>query len=388
MKADKKTAVKIIILLFVLFLCIHYWQTVEWILYALIGALAPIFTGFAIAYVINIIMSFFEKHYFPKAADTSFIAKTRRPVCLLLSLFILCILVTFIILMVVPELIACISVLIAEIPKAVEVLVNNDHIKDIIPENAMSILTNIDWDKHIGNIVNILTSGIGNAATAIFTAITSIFNLVASLLLSFIFAIYILFSKEKLSGQLDRVAKSYVKEKHRTKIYHIASIANDSFRRYIVGQCTEALLLGVLCTIGMKLLNIPYAIMIGTLIGLTALVPIAGAYIGAAIGVVMILTESPMKALIFLIFLVCLQQFEGNVIYPKVVGKKIGLPSAYVLLAITVGGGIGGIFGMMIGVPIVSVIYRLVREDVYNKEREKANEFTAKPKPPSQSGKQ
>lgn len=148
------------------------------------------------------------------------------------------------------------------------------------------------------------------------------------------------------------------------KITYVLSIMNDCFRKYIVGQCTEAVILGLLCIIGMLILQLPYATMIGALIALTALIPVAGAYIGAVVGAFMILTVSPIKALFFLIFLVVLQQLEGNIIYPKVVGSSLGLPGIWVLAAITVGGGIMGIFGMLIGVPIVAAIYRIVKNDV------------------------
>ena len=147
------------------------------------------------------------------------------------------------------------------------------------------------------------------------------------------------------------------------------SVLNDSFRKYIVGQCTEALILGVLCFAGMVVLRFPYAGMIGTLIGFTALIPIAGAYIGAGVGAIMILTVSPLKSVLFLVFIVVLQQLEGNLIYPRVVGKSIGLPALWVLAAVTIGGKLWGIVGMMIGVPIVAAVYRLVCEDMERRER-------------------
>ena len=139
---------------------------------------------------------------------------------------------------------------------------------------------------------------------------------------------------------------------------------DDCFHRYIVGQCTEAVILGVLCTVGMLIFRFPYAPMIGALIGFTALIPVAGAYIGAAVGAIMILTVSPLKALLFLVFIVVLQQLEGNLIYPKVVGKSIGLPAIWVLAAITVGGSLMGIAGMLISVPITAALYRLLKEDM------------------------
>ena len=145
---------------------------------------------------------------------------------------------------------------------------------------------------------------------------------------------------------------------------HWLSIFNDSFHRFIVGQCTEAVILGVLCILGMLIFRFPYAMMIGTLVGFTALIPIAGSYIGAIVGAIMILTVSPLKSLLFLLFIVVLQQIEGNLIYPRVIGKSIGLPSLWVLAAVTVGGSLMGVMGMLIGVPIVAALYRLLKEDM------------------------
>ena len=158
--------------------------------------------------------------------------------------------------------------------------------------------------------------------------------------------------------------KRYMKEKVYSKTRYVLSVMNDSFHKYIVGQCTEALILGGLCTLGMLILKIPYATMTGAVIAFTALIPVAGGYIGAAVGAFMILTVSPVKAIIFLIYIVVLQQLEGNLIYPRVVGSSMGLPAIWVLAAVTIGGGVMGIAGMLIGVPIAATLYRLLREDV------------------------
>ena len=154
---------------------------------------------------------------------------------------------------------------------------------------------------------------------------------------------------------------------------------DDCFHRFIVGQCTEAVILGVLCIIGMSILRIPYALMIGTLMGFTALIPIVGGLIGAGVGAFLILMESPVKALIFIIFVIILQQVEGNLIYPKVVGSTIGLPGLWVLAAVTVGGGVFGIPGMLVGVPVVATLYRLVREDISGKKEHLLTEELASP---------
>lgn len=158
--------------------------------------------------------------------------------------------------------------------------------------------------------------------------------------------------------------KRYMSTSLCANVHHVLSVLNECFHKYIVGQCTEALLLGGLCTLGMLILQLPYATMTGAVIAFTALIPVAGAYIGAGVGAFMILTVSPVKAIIFLIFIVILQQLEGNLIYPRVVGSSMGLPGIWVLAAVTVGGGVMGIPGMLLCVPLASAFYKLLREDV------------------------
>ena len=151
------------------------------------------------------------------------------------------------------------------------------------------------------------------------------------------------------------------------KIYHILAVANESFHRYIVGQCTQAIILGTLCTGGMLLFQFPYAAVVGVTVGFTALIPIAGAYIGCIVGFLLIFTKSPLQALLFVLYLIILQQLEGNLIYPKVVGNSLGLPGIWVLAAVIIGGGVGGIGGMLLGVPLCACAYRLLREEVRRK---------------------
>ena len=196
------------------------------------------------------------------------------------------------------------------------------------------------------------------------SAAVSVFSGAVTLLLALIFSIYLLLGKEKLGSQFHRLMLRYVKPGIYVKMRYVLSVLNDSFHKYIVDQCTEAVILGALCTAGMLVLNLPYATMTGAVIAFTALIPVAGAYIGAGIGAFMILTVSPVKAIIFLIFIVVLQQLEGNLIYPRVVGSSLGLPAIWVLTAVTLGGGLMGIPGMLLGVPLPAPLYRLVKEDV------------------------
>lgn len=334
----------------------------------LLGAVTPIVVGLAIAYVLNILMSCYERFYFPRHLHLPVVAKSRRIVCILAAIFSLCAIIALVVGLVIPELVSCISFLIAEIPPAMEHLLQSEWLAKLLPEDVLSMLSGINWENLIAKGVQIVTEGIGSAFNTLLTAVTSVISGVVTAFLGVIFAIYLLLSKEKLQSQCRRLAAIYVKSAWVEKLLYWLRVLNECFRRYIVGQCTEAVILGLLCMLGMFLLRIPYAAMIGTLVGFTALIPVAGAYIGAAIGAVMILTVSPVKALVFLIFLVILQQLEGNLIYPRVVGKTIGLPAIWVLAAVTVGGGVMGIPGMLIGVPIAAALYRLLRENLQQRE--------------------
>jgi len=198
--------------------------------------------------------------------------------------------------------------------------------------------------------------------------VSSVFSGVVTTLLAIIFALYLLLGKDKLKSQATRLLQNYCKPKWYGRILYVLRTLNDCFHKYIVGQCTEAVILGLLCTVGMLLFHFPYATMIGALIAFTALIPIAGAYIGAGVGAFMILTVSPIKAVFFLIFIVVLQQLEGNIIYPRVVGSSIGLPGIWVLTSVTIGGGIMGIAGMLLGVPLTAAIYRILQKDLHRRE--------------------
>lgn len=234
----------------------------------------------------------------------------------------------------------------------------------VMSEDSIASLTAIDWQAKMAELLSVLASGVGGVAQAAVGAVTATISVIAQFVIGLIFAIYLLIGKESLISQCSRLMEHYLKPSWNEKVRYVAGIFNDSFHRFIVGQCIEAVVLGLLCILGMSILRLPYAMMIGTLIGFTALIPVAGAYIGAGVGAFMILTVSPVQALIFLLFIVVLQQLEGNLIYPKVVGSSIGLPGVWVLAAVTIGGGVMGISGMLLGVPTAAALYRLIRNDL------------------------
>ncbi len=368
MKLDWKTCFKVGATVFILFLGIHYWPAVTKLAGLLLGAAMPLLIGCVIAYIINILMSFYERHYFPKTKKSA-LSKSRRPVCMVAAFVTLIAVVVLLINIVVPEFISCIQLLIVKLPDTINKLSSNFENINIIPQNLAEALGEVDLKSEIEKIISVLTTGVGNVMYTAINVISSVFSGVVTAVLSVIFAIYLLSGKEKLGNQFERVMKCYMKDKYYTKIKYILSIVNDCFHKYLVGQCTEAVILGTLCTVGMLILGLPYASMIGTLIGFTALIPVAGAYIGAGVGAFMIMTVSPVQAVIFLIYIVVLQQLEGNIIYPRVVGSSMGLPGIWVLVAVTVGGGVMGIPGMLLSVPLFATVYRLIREDV-NKRKE------------------
>ena len=370
MKLTWKTCLQVGISIFLLYLCIHYWGSAADVLTKVLGAAAPLLIGCIVAYVLNIVMRFYERHYFPKK-NSKPVLNSRRPVCFLLAVITLLLIVALVVGLIVPQLISCVQLIITEAPDFLrETALWIDEL-GVLPENITDTLINIDWRSRVSQIVQVLGSGWGDVLDVLVKTVTSVFSWIVTAFLAIIFAVYILFGKEKLGRQFHRIAGRYLKDSWHHKLTYVIDVINDCFHKYIVGQCTEAVILGVLCMLGMLILRLPYAAMISALIAFTALVPIAGAYIGGAVGAFMILTVSPIKAVIFVIFLVILQQLEGNIIYPKVVGSSMGLPSIWVLTAVTVGGGVMGIGGMLIGVPLAAVIYRLVREDVNRGRRKK-----------------
>ena len=362
-RVETATCVKLVLAVFALYLATRYWPNVAKFLSDLVKSAETLIIGAIIAFLVNILMRSLEKIIFPKAKKAAMLT-AKRVLCMILAFLLLIGIVALIVWLITPQLIKCIEIIIAEVPPLFTSAVKWLQSTHILPEDIMAELASIDWKSNLTKIFDILTSGIGSVFDIVISTVTSVFSGVVTALVSLIFSIYILLGKETIAKQIKRLEKCYLGLSKRRKFNHTLDTIKTSFENFIVGQCKEAVILGVLCAIGMWIFRFPYASMIGALIGFTALIPVAGAYIGAAVGAIMILTESPIKALLFLVFIVVLQQLEGNLIYPKVVGESIGLPGLWVLAAVTIGGGVMGIGGMLIGVPLVAAIYKLVGEDM------------------------
>ena len=370
MKIQWKTCFKVGISIFLLYLCIHYLEGVQGFLVKALGAASPLLIGCVIAYVVNIIMTAYERHYFPMSKKKVFIV-TRRPLCMLAAFLTVVAIIVIVVSLILPELTECIQLLVNQLPGAFKKLVGFIEGFGVVPEDILVELSNLDWQAKIGDIFNTISSYFGNVVNALFTVITAFFSGLVVAILSIIFAVYLLIAKEKLQRNISDIADSYCKKKFCDKARYVLSVVNDSFHKFIVGQTLEAVILGVLCTVGMLILRLPYATMIGALVGFTALVPVVGAFLGAIVGAFMISTVSLIQALIFVVFIVVLQQLEGNLIYPRVVGSSLGLPSILVLAAVTVGGGVFGIAGMLLGVPLVASAYKILGADVRKRTKER-----------------
>ena len=377
MKISWKQCWRVGISIFILFLCINYWGKIAGFISVMFSALSPLIVGFVIAYLLNILMSFYERHYFSKYREKKVVSKTKRPVCMILAMLTMVGVIVWLIYMIIPELVSCFKMLLDQIPGIVHELSQNEIFKKIVPKDILTELNNLDWQAYAEKVLGFLTSGISGAVNTVAEVAYSVFSVIVTAVVGFIFSIYFLMGKEILNVQLKRFMNVYLKESWHHKLMHYVYVLDECFRQYIVGKCIDAVILGVMCALGMAVFRFPYAVMIGALVGFTALIPVAGAYIGAGVGAVMILTISPIKALLFIVFIIVLQQIEGNLIYPKVMSSSIGLPGVWVLAAITVGGSLSGIVGMLIGVPIAAAVYQIVREDVIRRENMKEVENIA-----------
>lgn len=349
------------------FLFIRYWDICFSFVLLAVRAAVPLLIGCVIAYLVNILMCFYERHWTIKKPQAG-IHRFRRPLCILLS-FITVILVLFIVFnMIIPELQACVLLLMKELPPFIEMLLEKaEELFTFYPQiidELQNALHTLDWETVIKKAVSLLTTGLGDVVTVAVSVISSVISVIATLVVGLIFSLYLLTGKERLGAQFHRLITTYLRPKYSDRIFYVLRVLDNAFHKFIVGQCTESVILGLLCIGGMMLLRLPYATMVGTLIGFTALIPIAGAFIGAVVGTFMIFTVSPVKAVVFLVFFLILQQVEGNIIYPKVVGSSMGLPGIWVLAAITIGGGVMGIWGMLLGVPLAAALYQLLRNDI------------------------
>lgn len=338
------------------------------------GILFPFVLGGAIAFVINVPMSFLEKKIFGKTKDGNKVGKKlARPISLLLTIILAVGVIALVMFGVIPQLTRTMGSLMISIANFVPQMQN--WIREFSHNNQdiMKLVNQVQFnpDQAIKWGISILGSGAGNMMNTTMSAVGSIVSGFATFFIAFSFACYILFQKEKLYVQIRKVFFAFIPKQKAEAFLKICSLTYRTFANFLTGQCVEAVILGSMFVVTLSILKMPYALLIGTLIAFTALIPIFGAFIGCAVGCFLIFMVSPKQAILFIIVFLILQQIEGNLIYPHVVGGSVGLPSIWVLAAVTIGGNLMGIVGMLIFIPLVSVLYTIFREFVYLRLKEK-----------------
>ena len=381
MELNSKNIKKILLIIFLGALIFTGFQNLGLVFGSIkkvIDVFTPVIAALCIAFVLNIPLTAFETKVF-KFWDKSkkkFVLKLKRPVCLLLTYILAFGIVSLLILVIIPDIIQTITYLAEKMPgfmmdakNWLDNLLNRFNIEQ---SNIPDIT--INWKSAANTIIAWISGSSGKLVDSAVNITTSVFAGVFDAVFSIVISIYILASKEKIGRFVKSALGAFLNTKTNSFISHVAEKTNESFSKFIGGQLLESVILGVLCFIGMAIFSFPNALIISVLVCVTALVPIVGTTVGAIIGFLLIVITNPIKAIFFVVFLIILQQLEGNFIYPKVVGKAVGLPGVLVVSAVLVGGNIGGVLGALIGVPTVAVIYTLLKEMIDFSNTKKANE--------------
>lgn len=341
----------------------------------LLHILFPFLLGGAIAFVLSVPMNRIDQRLFGKAKEGSKLDKASAPLSLVITLVLVLAVLSLVVIVVLPELGSTIAMLGKTLPEKVPALLKK--IEALFANNPNLILyieeleSSLNWDEILNQMVTFFRIGANTMLDSTISVATGIVSGVGTFFIAFVFACYILLQQTFLRRQMTKLFFAYLKEKHAQEVLRICSLTYRTFSNFLTGQCMEAVILGLMFFIAMTIFRFPFAVLVGVLIAFTALIPIFGAFIGCFVGAFLILTVDPKQALFFVIMFLILQQIEGNLIYPKVVGGSIGLPAIWVLAAVSLGGSLFGVVGMLVFIPIVSVLYTLLRENVNKRLDEK-----------------
>lgn len=370
MTFDKKSVKATLFIVFVSILFFWGLQRIETIsdfIRMIVNILMPFITGGAIAFVVNVPMKRIEKSLPYK------MGKVKRPIAYILTLICLCAVLVFALFVIIPDISKTVANLALQVPGAIESV--KSFLEDLMKNNraVSNIIENIsiDFDALGKQAISILQNSATGILNISVNIISSVIGGIVSFVIAFMFSIYILMQKEKLARQAKQVIYSFLPMSVSDKFIRVMGMSNKAFSNFISGQCIEALILGFIFFMLLSIFKFPYALLICVVISISALIPVVGAFIGCIIGALLILMVNPLKALIFVIMFVIIQQIEGNLIYPHVVGSSVGLPSIWVLVAVTLGAGLYGAIGILIFIPISSVIYALFKESVAERLKEK-----------------
>ena len=336
----------------------------------------PFVLGGAIAFLTNVPMSFLEKKIFENVKKKNkIVRKLKRPISLILTIVLVVGVIALVMFGVIPQLTRTMGTLVTSINDFIpqmqswigEFFHNNQEIMNLVDQIEFDPDQTIKWG------ISLLGNGAGNMMNTTMSAVGSIVSGVATFFIAFSFACYILFQKEKLHIQIRKVFFAFLPRQKADTFLKVCSLTYRTFANFLAGQCLEAVILGSMFVVTLSILRMPYALLIGILIAFTALIPIFGAFIGCAVGSFLIFMVNPQQAILFVIVFLVLQQIEGNLIYPHVVGESVGLPSIWVLAAVTIGGNLMGIVGMLVFIPLLSVLYTIFREFVYLRLKKQAS---------------
>lgn len=377
-KENMRKIKELIVFTIVILIALWKYNIVLDFLGFILNIIFPFLLGGAIAFILNVPMSFLEDKIFGNAKEEGKqLQKLARPCSLTLTILCVIGVIVLVMFVVIPQLGSTFVGLGKTIqdftPSAMawmeEMFHNN--------KEVMALLEglNVDWDKILDGVTAFFKNGAGSVLDTTMSAAKSIISSVTTFFIAFVFSCYILLQKEKLRVQVQKIFYAYLPKRTVEKILDICSLTYRTFSSFLTGQCVEALILGLMFFVTMGILRLPYAMLVGVLIAFTALIPIFGAFIGCIVGAFLILMVNPVQAFTFVVMFLVLQQIEGNLIYPKVVGNSVGLPSIWVLAAVSIGGSLMGVVGMLVFIPLVSVVYILFRGDVYKRLEDKGIEF-------------
>lgn len=366
---------ELIVFTALIIVCLWKFDAVLDIILFVFHVFLPFIIGGAIAFVLNVPMNFIQRHLFPeeKIEKRPFIQKIARPVSMILVLIAVIGIVVIIMFILIPQL----GKTFANLGRSIQAFIPQvqDWARTLFHDNkeVMRWVNDLefDWNKVMDTGIQFFKNGAGSVVDSTITAAKSIVNGLTTFFIAFVFAIYILLQKERLGIQAKKILFAFVRRGRAEAAVEVLSLTYSTFSSFLTGQCVEAVILGCMFVVSMALLKLPYALLVGIVIAFTALIPIFGAFIGCAVGAFLIFMVDPVKALVFIVLFLVLQQIEGNLIYPHVVGNSVGLPSIWVLAAVSIGASLMGVVGMLIFIPIVSVIYALFREVVYLKLKQR-----------------
>ena len=362
MKRDIKKNIILIItyIALIIFVLVNFEKILS-ILGYIINIFSPFIFGAIVAFVLNVLVNFIERKLFGKVKKKTWL-KIKRPLSITISVVLVIFIIVFIMNLLIPQLKNSVSLFTDSLPTYKEDIIN---IMNKFNLEETTIKKASDYLDNFGKVITDYIKGNSKDVITVTTEVaTSLIAIISKAVIAIVFAIYIIAQKETLKRQFNKLMSAYLKPRMVNRINKYASMANTTFSNFVTGQCLEALIFGSLCFLGMLILRLPYATTIAVLLGFTALIPVFGAFIGTFLGAFLILMISPIKAIIFVVFILVLQQIEGNLIYPKVVGKSVGLPGIWVLLSVTIGASVGGILGMLIATPLCSLLYILLRQAV------------------------